>query len=276
MNLNNYTKLFASILTVALLFSNCKPDDKVDKNTTIEAEKTPFVKGSQEYNSSLKEIDAEKDTFQIDTFFINSKFLNVVVSYSACTKHQFEIVWDGISTSKRYNILIHDLSSKENCEINYVDTLRIEKSNFDLNLKVLQFTYGFGKKLTVSAGANPPNSPNISVKSGFKLKDCTADCYQEQLASSTLTQIYSDTQYILQQTTMSDDWDDVETLFDSEVFFALPLNNVCSACTDQSYEWIEVTTSKGKHEIRFPFNDTITSIAPFQSALKKYYSALKE
>ncbi len=164
-------KLIITFLFASIVLFSCK-DETADTIGIIKTNhKLNLISNSALYES-LSQADSSinntyGDTFDIDSFYVEDNWLNIIVGYSGgCEPHIFDIVWDGntsaISDSVNYgdnssivfNIAIKHDANSDACEAYITDTLKV-----DLNILLKEY------------GDTLPDNFIINIANGYSGND---------------------------------------------------------------------------------------------------------
>jgi len=161
--------LIVTLLLASITLLSCK-DEAVDTIGEIKTDhKLNLISDSALYES-LSQADSSinntyGDTFDIDSFYVEDNWLNIIVGYSGgCEAHKFDIVWDGNtvadsvnyggSASVVFNIAIKHDANNDSCEAYITDTLKV-----DLNILLEEY------------GDTVPDDFIISIVNGYSGDD---------------------------------------------------------------------------------------------------------
>jgi len=161
--------LIVTLLLASITLLSCK-DEAVDTIGEIKTNhKLNLISNSALYESlSLADSSINNtygDTFDIDSFYVEDNWLNIIVRYSGgCEAHIFDIVWDGNtvadsanyadSASVVFNIAIKHDANNDSCEAYITDTLKV-----DLNVLLKEY------------GDTLPDDFIINVTNGYSGND---------------------------------------------------------------------------------------------------------
>ena len=163
--------LIITLLFASMVLCSCQDDGANTINEIQTNHQLNLISNSALYES-LSQVDSSinnthGDPFDIDSFYVENNWLNIIVGYSGgCKSHSFDVVWDGNasviadsanyrdSTSVFFKIAIKHDANGDHCEAYISDTLKI-----DLNVLLAKY------------GDTLPDDFIINIVNGFSGND---------------------------------------------------------------------------------------------------------